>query len=99
MHPLQEAAKKAASKELEQSKKDEKQRADSKAAASCARIKHIWQLEPTEREFKEDAKRMLLKVEEFIELKCQTMADMLYEQDDLRRALRSRSTALDGARS
>ena len=40
---------------------------------------------------------MLLKVEEFIELKCQTMADMLYEQDDLRRALRSRSTALDGA--
>ena len=84
---------------MEQSKKDEKQRADSKAVASCARIKHLWQLEPTEREFKEDAKRMLLKVEEFIKLKCQTMAQMLYEQVDLRRALRCRSTALDGARS
>ena len=43
-------------------------------SASCARIKHLWQLEPTEREFEEDAKRMLLKVEEFIKLKCQTMA-------------------------
>ena len=99
MHPLQEAAKKAATKELEQSKKDEKQRADSKAVASCARIKHLWQLEPMEREFEEDAKLMLLKVEEFIKLKCQTMAKMLYEQVDLRRALRYRSTALDGARS
>ena len=41
----------------------------------------------------------MLNIEEFIKLKCETMADQLYEQDDLHRALRSRSTALDGARS
>ena len=99
VHLLQAAAKQKAKHELQQSKKDEKQRADSKAAASCATIKHIWQLEPTEREFEEDAKRCMLNIEEFIKLKCETMADQLYEEDDLHRALRSRSTALDGARS
>ena len=65
VHLLQAAAKQKAKHELQQSKKDEKQRADSKAAASCATIKHIWQLEPTEREFEEDAKRCMLKLEEF----------------------------------
>ena len=55
MHLLQAAAKKGAAQELQESKKDEKQRADSEAAASCANIKHIWQLEPVECNFNEDA--------------------------------------------
>ena len=97
MRLLQEAAKKAAAKELQQSKKDEKERADSKGAASCANIKHIWQLEPTERKFSEDATSCMLGIESFVKENCETMADQLYEEHDLQRALRSRSTALDGA--
>ena len=97
MHLLQAAAKQKAKHELQESKKDEKQRAGSNAAASCATVKHIWQLGPTEREFEENAKRCMLNIEEFIKLKCKIMTDQLYEEDDLHRALRSRSTALDGA--
>jgi len=97
VHLLQEAAKKAAAQELQQSKKDEKERADNKAAATCANIKHIWQLEPTEHTFGSDALTCMLKIAEFIKQKCETMADQLYEEGDLQRALRSRCTALDGA--
>ena len=39
----------------------------------------------------------MLNIEEVIKLKCETMADQLYEEDDLQRVLRSGSTALDGA--
>jgi hypothetical protein len=77
--------------------KAEKERADSKAAASCAAIKHIWQLEQTKHEFVEDAKSCMLQIEEFIRLKCETMAEQLCEEEDLQRAVRSRTTALDGA--
>ena len=97
MHPLQEAAKKAAGKEPEQSKKDEKERADSETAASYANIKHIWQLEPAERKFEEDATNCMLAIEDFIKQNCETMADQLYKEPDPQSALRVRSTALDGA--
>ena len=97
MYPLQEAAKKAAGKELEQSKKDEKERADSEAAASCANIKHIRQLEPVEFNFDEDATNCIRAIDDFVKENCETMADQLYEEPDLQSALRSRSTALDGA--
>ena len=97
VHLLQAIAKQKAKHELQESKKDEKERADSKAAASCAEIKHIWQLEQTKHEFVEDAKSCMLHIEEFIRLKCETMAEQLCEEEDLQRAVRSRTTALDGA--
>ena len=97
MHPLQEAAKRAAGKDPEQSKKDEKERADNEAATRYASIKHIWQLEPAERKFEEDTTSCMLGIEEFIKQNCETMAGQLYEEPDLQKALRLRSTALDGA--
>lgn len=99
MYPLQKAAQKAAGKELEQSKKDEEERVDSEDAASCAGIKHIWQLEPVEFDFDEDATNYIraIHVDDFVKENCETMADQLYGEPDLQSALRSRSTALDGA--
>ena len=97
VYPLQAAAKKAAGKEQEQGKKDEKERADSEDAASCANIKHIWQLEPVEFDFNEDATNCIRAIDDFVKENCETMADQLYKEPDLQSAMSSKSIALDGA--
>ena len=93
---LQQAGKKALKKELASTKFDEHQRAKSRSAAKCANIKHIWQLESTDYDYPERAKSMITQIHEFIEKECEPMGDQLLKADDLRRALKERSTALDG---
>ena len=93
---LQQAEQKLLEKKLASTKLDEHQRAKSRSASKCPNIKHIWQLESTDYEYPKGAKSMIHQIHEFIEKECEPMGDKLLQADDLRRALKERSTALDG---
>ena len=93
---LQQAEQKALEKELASTKLDEHERAKSRSAAKCANIKHIWQVESTDYEYPQRAKSMVKAIRGFIEKECEPMGNQLLQADNLRIALKERSTALDG---
>ena len=83
MYVLQEADKKAATRELAATKQAEQERASSRGAAKCANIRHIWQLESAgeSEEMPESAKSMVQQIRTFIKQECMPMAEKMLQLD------------------
>ena len=97
MYLLQQAKHKTLNKELAATRQANRQRASSRGAAKCANIMHIWQLEFADMGCPEEAKSVVEQIQASVKEECRPMADKLLQEDNLPRALRQRSTALDGA--
>jgi hypothetical protein len=99
VYVLQQADKKAATRELAATRQAEQERASTRGAAKCANIRHIWQLESAGEsdEMPESARSMVQQIRTFI--KQEYMVERLSQLDTLQlpKTLRQRSAALDGA--
>ena len=93
MYVLQEADRKATTRELAATRQAEQERASSRGAAKCANIRHIWQLESAGEsdEMPESARS------NFHQAGVYDRKIVQLDNLQLPKTLRQRSAALDGA--
>ena len=87
-------------KELKDCKRDERARESNEGAVKTASIRHVWDyFDAGEVECSQDpeAKEMMNTIKAFVKQKCSGIAEGLSQEENLPKALRMRSSSLDGA--